>query len=382
MTHSTRTRKTLREKPAKPRPDFSSFPHLSGKWCKVIRGHMHYFGRWDDPEGALREYLDVADELHAGRTPTKRKGAVTIKDLCNSFWRHCKSKVEAGDMSPRTFDDYKRVTDRIVRVLGKNASLEGLRPEDFARLRQDLCRNSSPVTVAGLVTRCKVVFNFAHKSDLIQQPVRYGLSFQRPPKKVIRAARQQNGKKLFTAEECRGLLETAPNPELRAMILLGLNCGFGNADCANLPIRAADLDNAVIDWPRPKTAVERRCPLWPETVEALQVVLSRRKEGRELVFVTKRGKCYGEHTSSITHEFRKLTDLLKIHRKGVGFYSLRHTFRTVADATRDFPAIRMVMGHTDDSMDSAYTEEIDDSRLRAVVEHVRGWLFGDAKSEK
>jgi integrase len=55
---------------------------------------------------------------------------------------------------------------------------------------------------------------------------------------------------------------------------------------------------------------------------------------------------------------------------------LRHTFRTVADATRDFPACRAVMGHADNSMDAAYTESIDDSRLVAVVDHVRQWLFG------
>jgi len=374
MTHSSK--KAARQKPSKPRPDFPLFPHAAGVWAKTIAGKTRYFGSWSDPEAALQRYLDERDDLYAGRTPSKRKGTVTIRDLANAFWRHGKSKVEAGEMSPRTWHDYQRVMDRIVRVLGKNASLEGLTPDDFARLREDICRNNSPVSVAGLITRCKVVFNFAHKSDLIQQPVRYGLSFQRPPKKVIRAAKQRNGNKLYTAEECRQLIEKAPNPELRCMILLGLNCGFGNADCANLPIQAVDFENAVIDWPRPKTAVERRCPLWAETVESLRVVLSRRKEGRVNVFVTKRGNSYADHATSITHEFRKLTDELGIHRKGVGFYSLRHTFRTVADATRDFPAIRCVMGHTDDSMDSVYTEEIGDDRLRAVVDHVRAWLHG------
>ena len=56
--------------------------------------------------------------------------------------------------------------------------------------------------------------------------------------------------------------------------------------------------------------------------------------------------------------------------------ALRHTFRTVADATKDFPAIRLIMGHADSSIDDAYREGIDDARLLAVVEHVHKWLFG------
>jgi hypothetical protein len=49
------------------------------------------------------------------------------------------------------------------------------------------------------------------------------------------------------------------------MILLGINGGMGNSDCANLPLRAVDLDAGMIDFPRPKTGIARRCPLWPDT---------------------------------------------------------------------------------------------------------------------
>jgi hypothetical protein len=42
------------DKPAKLSTDFPSFPHATGRWVQKIKGKMHYFGRWDDPEGALR----------------------------------------------------------------------------------------------------------------------------------------------------------------------------------------------------------------------------------------------------------------------------------------------------------------------------------------
>ncbi len=96
----------------------------------------------------------------------------------------------------------------------------------------------------------------------------------------------------------------------------------------------------------------------------------------DLVFVTKYGHSWAKEKTTITHE---MSDILKdagIQRPGLGFYGLRHTFRTVADNTRDFPAVRLVMGHADASIDDVYREGIDDARLESVAEHVRQWLFG------
>jgi len=39
------------------------------------------------------------------------------------------------------------------------------------------------------------------------------------------------------------------------------------------------------------------------------------------------------------------------------------------------------MGHVDRTMGATYRERIADSRLIAVVEHVRGWLFDPADDD-
>ena len=79
---------------------------------------------------------------------------------------------------------------------------------------------------------------------------------------------------------------------------------------------------------------------------------------------------------------RDLMKAVGIHREGVGFYTLRHIFETVAGGSRDQVAVNAIMGHADSSMAATYREHIDDERLQAVVDHVRTWLFSNGKSSK
>src|SRR5262245_14718197 len=84
-------------KPPKPYPEFPLTAHPAGYWCKKIRGRLHYFGPWADPDAALRNYLDQKDALHGGRKPRPDPDAVTVKDTCNAFLNAKQQQVDTGE---------------------------------------------------------------------------------------------------------------------------------------------------------------------------------------------------------------------------------------------------------------------------------------------
>lgn len=382
MSESNSTTPEPSGKPAKPYADFPLFAHASGQWAKKIRGKLYYFGKWDNPDAALTSYLEQKDDLHAGRKPREQKEGVTVKELCNAFLNFKFEARNKGELSPRTFSGYEDACGQVVAAFGKARSVDDLRSDDFAALRRLLAANRGPKWLGNTIQNIRCLFRYAYESDRVASPVRFGPEFKRPSQKVLRIQRARQGPNLFAAKEIRQLLELASVP-LRAMILLGINAGFGNADCGTLPLSAVGLDNAIIDFPRPKTGIRRRCALWPETVSALRDAISRRPNPKSegdagLVFLTRCGVPWNKDIadSPITKELRKiLKQLGLLNRKGRGFYTLRHTFRTVADEFQDQAAADFIMGHEDQHIRAVYRETISDERLRALSDHVRAWLF-------
>jgi integrase len=264
-------------KPEKPYPDFPLFPHATRRWAKKIRGKLHYFGPWDDWPAALEKYQQQRDDLHAGRTPQADRDGLTVRNMCNRFMTAKEIQRDAGSITPRTFADYLVTCKLIVDSFGKRRLVSDLVSADFELLQKSLAKTRNPNTLGNEITRVRVAFKYAYDAGLIDQAIRFGPTFKKPGKRILRGVRNSQEKRLFSAEEIYEMLEIATVP-MRAMILLGINCGFGNSDCGKLPKSAVDLKTGWINFPRPKTQVERRSPLWPETVEAIQAALKCRPD--------------------------------------------------------------------------------------------------------
>lgn len=382
MAHSTRGNRP--HKPKKPRPDFPLFPHATGRWAKKVRGKLHYFGKVaDDPRGeaALNKWLDEKDALLAGRTPRASKDTLTMGDAVSRFIEVKESQRDSGDIRQTTFDDYYAVGERLLLAFGKSRLVDDLASDDFEGLRKQLAKKLGPHALSREIQAVRTLFKYLYDAGVIDRPVRFGPAFKRPAKRIMRAHRQASGPKMLEAKEIRTLYYSAEQP-LRAMILLAVNCGFGNHDCGTLQRSALDLQRGWVSHPRPKTAIERRCPLWADTVAAIEEAISSRPKPKDpadgkLVFLTKYGQPWAKDTTDnpVTKEFRKLLNSTGIYRRGIGFYALRHVFQTIADEARDPVATQYIMGHSDGSMSGVYRERISDERLIAVTNHVHSWLF-------
>src|SRR5262249_16678237 len=112
-------------------------------------GTMHYFGPWDDPDGALKKYLEQKDALHSGRKPREDTGGLTVKELCNRYLNHKQTKLDAGEIAPRTWGNCKEAADLLVSHFGKGRLVADLVSGDFAGLRSKMTRQWGP---AGPVT--------------------------------------------------------------------------------------------------------------------------------------------------------------------------------------------------------------------------------------
>ena len=403
-----------RAKPQKPYPSYALTPHPNGQWCKKIRGSVYFFGVWAAPQAALDHYLAVAADLHAGREPKSNVPTtdLTVKELGNQFLLYQAERVASGQIAPRSFEDCRRVIRHFTKRVGVSRAADSLTAADFQSYRRVLVTSGlsgkkglGVHALSRAITLVRAPFRWAEQTGLLEHAPRWGKAFDKPSAADFRRHKAQherkNGKNIFHAAQIGQLLDTAA-PVLRSAILLGINGGFGNTDCAALPIAAVDLEAGVIDFERPKTAVRRVVPLWPETVQALKVALSadharpRDEETAQLVFRTESGRALvrqivradGEvkirkvtYVDRLGDWFDKLLLANKYKRRGIGFYTLRHTFRTWADETRDQHAIHRIMGHAIPGMSGIYIEEIGLDRLRAVVEHVRQKLWPNLSSD-
>lgn len=387
-----------RQKPDKPYPDFPLTAMANGQWCKRIRNKLHYFGVWSNPDAALQKYLDQRDDLQAGRTPKKKDDTrLTVKVLCDRFYANKKNRLQSNELSQTMLNGYDRICERLVEFFGRNQIVEELTPSDFERLRVDFAKGVGLVTLSNRIQHSRTVFKFAFDQGYIDRPLKFGQDFKKPkPAKLRdeRNAKYANSPKMFKPSEIKRIIATAKQP-LKAMILLGINCGFGQTDCSRLPLAAIDLEKGWIDYPRPKTSVPRLCPLWPETIEALKEAIAKRRKPHSeeysgLAFLTRTGIDFvratdnGTNIDGVAQEFAKVLNKLKLSGSRRAFYALRHTFETIGGDTGDQVAVDMMMGHAPDAKDmsAVYRRKVFAKRLRRVIDHVHRWVWPKTAKKK
>ncbi|HWE95985.1 MAG TPA: tyrosine-type recombinase/integrase [Tepidisphaeraceae bacterium] len=401
------------KRPAKPYPDFPLTPHPNGQWVKKVKGDLFYFGRWkEDSRGvnALADWLSRKDAIFAGLDKLRVAAVaddMTLGRLMGMFLESRRAAMLAKELSPTTYGDYLRELQSFVNTCGADAKAAALRPEHFAKYASDLrATRKLGLHARKRVTQyVKAMLNWGAGNGYFPAPT-YGNEFAAPDTRpdAIRQAKARGGKKDFSKRIVSGVeidqLYDRANPQFKAIILLGVNCGLGPADIGRLCWRHVCLDTGEMNMPRGKTGAERRGYLWKRTRTALARVAALKhnqaalaRDGQEaLVFwsrkavpmyrereVVKDGVSVGvKIDNAISITFGRYARELKL--EGVTHYRLRHTFKTLGKKAKDRDALNMMMGHREGTTGEVYDhEEIEIARIKRVAKVVHRKLWPKPK---
>src|SRR5262245_26524407 len=113
--------------------DFPLCINGRGYWAKKVRGKVCYFGKVaDDPKGdkALKLWNEQKDDLYAGRKPRSDSDGLLVWQLCDRFVQSKDAQLEAGEITQRSRNDYKKTTDGIIKEFGKTRLVTDLGSDD------------------------------------------------------------------------------------------------------------------------------------------------------------------------------------------------------------------------------------------------------------
>lgn len=377
--------------PSRPRdaPVRLWYDNSKQRWSKDLGGRRYRFGS----RGC--DYAEALEDFHArfgGRPADARslkaemERSGTLTWLVNLWANRQLERAKRNEISPATWRDYQRVATEIAEAVGQTP----LRQVDGRVLRR---LNAHYESTVGPQRRRKLIhlllriLHWGRVERMLEIPPTG--DWRGPSKAEVRRWRAGlDSNQNITAAAIWDIVTLAPT-WVEAAVLLGINCGYSNSDIGFLKFHHLKQAGEVrfIDFPRPKTSIERISPLWPETIEAIEAMLAERvKPGKgfeDLVFLSTAGTPVdGNHlqgdrpiqTTTLSQHWRKWARRSDRGEIG-GFRRLRSTFATVAHDAGDPVAVDYLMGHATREMRNVYVGGASWDRLIHVTDRVREWYL-------
>ncbi len=305
-------------------------------------------------EEAIERYHELALNRPVEK-PRQRVVPILAKDLANRFLATQQANWRSRDATLRGYRDWlRRFLEDHPRLVAQDFTVER-----FAAWKLSLIdRGYSSESINHYLGAVRAIYRFAEDVDLLEQSPRL-------TRVKNAASTNRDAKPLCSQGQLKQLLDSA-DVNVRAMILLCLNCGFGPKDLSDLQWRHFK-DNRVT-LARTKTGIGQSFTLWPETIEAVENV---RKERRALIArLAKRGRLRADEGSflvtkywrpwdknSIAGQFRKLCKAVSVPCYGI--YRLRHCASTAMSLVASPHVHRKFMRHSQLQQQVAYTHTPD-----------------------
>ncbi len=319
--------------PPKPYPTFPLFAHQNGSWTKKIGGEHVRFGPWRWPDAdayqtswqeALANYESHLEQIARGRVVLHQPRLTTIRTLADMFLGPQHERAERGEIKPRSFAELRSIIVEFRDHVGVNTTIGELE-RDPEPIREFVAGIGRRYGWCAFNKRIKLVRSMWHWSAAEHGPLSgrpfawMSLFAERPIKEFRRQRRREREEGVavtFAPDEVRALIDAAPQP-LKAMVLLGYFCGYGNTDLGELPDTAMKVSAepqrlfirgreeiipagwGTIYFPRPKTELDRYAMIPPGVVEIVRAARAMRPRPRSAawknrMFLTAGGRrvCY------------------------------------------------------------------------------------------
>lgn len=293
------------------------------------------------------------------------------------YLKYQHTKLLANNLSVRHYNDQKGSLNKLMDFFGQNCKIKSISTLSLQNYKRNIQKHYGSVCRLNLnISTMKAMFHWARKNDILKNIPNIDA--------VSRGKITHQDKFTFDAAQIHKLIVFA-DVKMKAMIWLGLNCGFGCTDCAYLKWTDLDLVNGRVKLPRRKTGIYRDLPLWPETIVSLKKIP---RKG-SLVFYTTRGNPFMQtavktnvtgtekyiNLNIITTKFSRLVKKTGLNvPKGTGFYSLRRTAATIAARSGDPFAVQRLLGHADLTMATRYVQDVS-TQTDKVVDNSRKFIL-------
>lgn len=393
-------------------------------WKKVIRGKVYYFklGECPNPDKgdgyleALREYIDlktkldreeeerVEHEIRHGKLPngstvegtiayqnwgkiigtdsaTPRQQHQTIHGLVNAYLEERKLKADSGQIGISSYssDKYRLATFlSFCNYHGKGELSEVLTPEFLGSYKATLLAavaqgEQSEASVKHCLRTVKAMLMWAYDEELIEKvprKMRDYANIKLPKPKPV----------FWTVDEVKKLRHVA-DARQELYILLGLNCGYTQADIASLTHEMIDWKTGIIKRDRNKTQQPQEHKLWRETLELLKSEATDPRESDLTLRAPSGQPLLTDHVSpqgnpTRTDSVRQAFHTLKNKAKVKNARTFKHFRKTGADMIakqyQDSPwLVDLYLAHSEQAMKKHYSNQHFDKLHEAT-----DWLAG------
>ena len=356
-----------------------------GRWRKQIDGKMRYFGRLD-PKGlnksykdAERRYFEFLAEREVKQPIEIKVAKLTVEDFGEKYLQSCFTRYERGDISATWFEKIRISVCHFVDYLQTDLPLTKLNEmhlDDYRNYTLSLPisaatdKSISPWTAKSRLDIVKLMIKWGYQMALIETLPRNldGYAKITIPEPTVNR---------FSREEIN-VLYSAASERTKMFMLLGLNCGMGQADISSLRVSEIQLSEKRIVRKRTKTGVHCEFALWPLTVEMLKIHGNLDGKLNDRVFLSKSGHPLVreyfiddkfKRTDAIRSAFFRLMKKTKLpnHR---GFYSLRKTSASEIEVI-DSAVTSMFLGHSEKGLMKRHYAERDWNRLATAIAELR-----------